>query len=232
MKLMEIPSAKGVINTWIIEDHNDTRVTIKNILDNTRGIICPFAFENCESAFEMIESYEGRARPWSVPDVILLDIVFGPGEMSGIEAIGMLKTKFLNVHIVMLTFRDDASSIYESLQKGASGYLLKEAKIDDIINAVRQASIGAMLMPASVARKVLGFFTSDKIPTGDKYGLSKREKEVLKEMEQGFTQKEIGERLYITSDTVNTHIQRIYKKLHVHCAPKAVSIAIRERLID
>jgi DNA-binding NarL/FixJ family response regulator len=159
--------------------------------------------------------------------VILLDIKL-PG-LSGIDAIQHLKSRVPETHIIMLTIIDKPETIYAALRAGASGYLLKNSPLTQITAAVREASRGGMLMPSGVAEKVLSFFAQTH--TTSDYRLTPREKEVLEQMVLGHSQKEIADQLFISSHTVNCHIQKIYDKLHVHSGVEAVSKALRERLI-
>ena len=216
-------SASSSTSVWIIEDDERYQQALRFVLENTSSLQCPQTFFSCEGALAYLNIAEGE----KLPDVILLDINL-PG-LSGIEGIGLLKARLPDTTIVMLTILDDAEIIYEALCAGASGYLLKNAPLDQIIAAVRAAAQGGTLMPADVAEKVLSFFTQ----TGAKqdYGLTEREKEVLGEMGEGYSQKEIAAHLFVSPHTVNTHIQHIYEKLHVHSGIEAVSKAIRERLI-
>ena len=212
-----------LITVWIIEDDTHYRESLHSVLDQTAGLQCTWAFMDCESAL----AHAKVAKTNDIPNVILLDINL-PG-LSGIEGIGQLKAYLPQASIVMLTILDTADTIYDALRAGASGYLLKNASLCQIIDAIRAANQGGTLMPAQVASKVLGFFTM----AGAKidYGLTEREKEVLREMGAGYSQKEIAARLFVSPYTVNTHIQHIYEKLHVHSGIEAVAKAIRERLI-
>lgn len=216
------------ITVWIVEDDGEFRKTLTFLLDNTSGMACGHVFGSCEEALDLLDEFSGRARPWDLPDVLLLDINL-PG-LSGLEGIGRLKTLLPGTGIVMLTIRDDADTIYEAFRAGASGYLLKNAGVDQIISAVREAHQGGTLMPAPVARKVLAFFQQQGAAVPD-YGLTDREKDVLREMTEGRAQKEIADRLYVSPSTVNSHIQHIYEKLHVHSGIEAVAKALRERLV-
>jgi DNA-binding NarL/FixJ family response regulator len=216
------------ITVWVIEDDSEFRETLSFLLDNTSGMKCGGAHSDVETALDWVNSYQRQSRPWPRPDVLLLDINL-PG-LSGIEGLGRIKAKLPDTRIVMLTIRDDANTIVSAFQQGASGYLLKNAGVDRIIAAVREAHSGGMLMPAPVARQVLDIFRQ-QTPDHD-YGLTDREKEVLNEMVSGRTQKEIAERLFVSPNTINTHVQHIYDKLHVHSGTEAVAKAVRERLVD
>ncbi|MEM1094580.1 MAG: response regulator transcription factor [Bacteroidota bacterium] len=212
---------------WIVEDDDRLRETLVYLLDHTTAIACPQAFSSCEEALDMIRAYQARQRQWARPDVLLLDINL-PGR-SGLDALPQFKALLPDLQIVMLTIRDETDTIFTAFRAGASGYLLKNASVDQIIAAIREARNGGTLMPAPVAKKVLAFFHGQG--AAPDYGLSKREKEVLAEMTEGYTQKQIANRLFISANTVNTHIQHIYEKLHVHSGIEAVAKALRERLV-
>lgn len=221
------PENAADITVWIIEDDSAYLQTLAYLVDHTSGMTCGAVFDSCEAVLERMEAHEGRARAWDLPDVLLLDVNL-PG-VNGIEGIGQIKAHLPEVRVVMLTIRDDADTIYAAFRAGASGYLVKNAQVDQIIAAIREASQGGTLMPAPVARKVLGFFQQQE--SKPDYGLTDRELEVLQEMTEGYVQKEIADRLFISPSTVNTHIQHIYEKLHVHSGIEAVAKALRERLL-
>ena len=124
---------------------------------------------------------------------------------------------------------DDAETVYAALGAGASGYLLKSASPDELLAAVAEARAGGMLMQRQVARLVLAAFEARR-PAPD-YGLTPRETEVLSEMVAGHTQPQIAERLFVSLSTVNSHVQNVYAKLHVHNGSAAVAKAVRERLV-
>ncbi|MEM8557062.1 MAG: response regulator transcription factor [Bacteroidota bacterium] len=211
------------IRVWLVEDEEDYRETLRLLLDHTDGLEATQAFGSVEAALAWLDVGARTA-----PEVMLLDVNL-PG-MDGIEGVGALKTRLPATRIVMLTIRDDADTIYNALGAGASGYLVKNANVDQIIAGVKQAYEGGMLMPAPVARKVAAFFQDRRTPAD--YGLTEREREVLSEMVQGYSQKEIATRLFVSRHTVNTHVQHIYEKLHVHSGIAAVAKAVRERLVD
>ena len=216
-------SSAAPIVVWIVEDDADYRKTLTLVLDHDAGAHCGAAFDDCETALACLDS---RSAPEPLPDVLLLDVNL-PGR-SGLDALGDLRQRLPDTHVVMLTIRDEADVIYAALRAGASGYLLKNAGIDQVVAAVREAHGGGMLMPAPVARKVLAFFQED--PSAD-YRLTEREREVLREMTAGHSQKEIAARLFVSPHTVNTHVQHVYEKLHVRSGIEAVAKALRERLV-
>lgn len=211
------------IRLWIVEDNPQYRQTMVQLVGFTDGMECLQDFERGE------EVLAAAAVPGvTPPNVVLMDISL-PG-LSGIATTERLKSQWPAVQIVMLTNHDEADFVFSALRSGASGYLLKNMPVDHILTAIRQASRGAMLLTAPVARKVQRFF-SDQASAGADYGLSPREQEVLQQMVEGLSQKEIAEVLFISRSTVNSHIQRIYEKLHVNSASAAVAKAVRECLV-
>ena len=215
---------------WIIEDDASFRETIVQVLEYTPGFDCRAAYGSVEEALAAADVAQ-RSGVETMPRVVLLDVNL-PGQ-TGIEGLGELKAALPNANIVMLTIRDDADTVYAALGAGASGYLLKSSGVDQIIVAVREAAAGGMLMPAPVARRVLAAFRdrAERSATPDSYGLTRREQEVLAEMVEGYTQKEIAERLSVSPHTVNSHVQHVYEKLHVNSGNAAVAKALRERLV-
>lgn len=210
------------VSIWVVEDDDEYRSTIAALLNQVSGMTCTRAFSSAETVLK-----DGM-RASEVPDVVLMDHNL-PG-ISGTECTARLKAAHPDVAVLMLTIRDDADTIFEALRAGASGYLLKNAPIDKIITAIREARDGGMLMPGTVARKVLGFFANADRPTSD-YGLTDRERDVLQRMVEGLTQAETAAELFISPATVNNHVQRIYRKLHVNSGNAAVAKAVRERLV-
>jgi DNA-binding NarL/FixJ family response regulator len=211
---------------WIIEDDQNFRETIRQVLDFTVGLACTAAHGSVEDA--LADAGVAR-RTNSLPRVVLLDVNL-PGQ-TGIEGLAALKAALPEARIVMLTIKDDAETVYGALGAGASGYLVKSAGVDQIVVAVREAAAGGMLMPAPVARRVLAAFQQPAPAQPDRYNLTPREQQVLSEMVDGYTQKEIGQRLGVSPHTVNSHVQNIYEKLHVNSGNAAVAKALRERIL-
>ena len=206
---------------WVIEDNDTYRNTIVELIDNTEGMRCAHAFQSCEKALKALEDD-------FAPEIIFRDIGL-PG-ISGIEGLGRIKAISPSTDVIMLTVFDDEKQIFEAICSGASGYLLKSAKAHEIIGAVHQVLGGGAPMDARIARKVLDMFSRLSVPMGE-YGLTGREKEILRLMVDGLTAKGIAERLILSLRTVDTHVKNIYLKLQVHSRSGAVTKAFRERLI-
>ena len=222
---------------WLVEDEPAFRETLAYLVEHAAGMRCARTFDRAEDALTALTdgATDGAADGEAGPDLLLLDVNL-PGR-SGIELAAEAKALCPEARVVMLTIRDDADTIFAALRAGASGYLLKNSPIDAIIAGLQEALAGGMLMPAPVARKVLGFFADAPglgRPAGGSagdYGLTDREGEVLSLMVEGLIQKEIADRLSVSPSTVNGHVQRIYGKLHVRSGRAAVAKALRERLI-
>ena len=217
------PHTDSSLAVWVVEDDAEYRQTIVYILNHTSDLHCTAEF----CAFEEVQALIEDATFAAAPDVVLMDIGL-PG-VNGIDGVSRLKARMPHVPIVMLTLSDEPDTIFDALRAGASGYLLKDTPRDQTLAAVREAYRGGTLMPASIASKILRFFTR-ATPQQD-YKLTKREKEVLGLMTQGYAQKQIADMLRLSPHTVDNHIRHIYAKLHVHSGTEAVSKAIREHLI-
>lgn len=209
------------VTLWVIEDNDKYGDTIAALLDGTEGMRCAHAFRSCEKALEALENE-------FAPEVVLMDIGL-PG-ISGIEGLRRLKGISPATELIMLTVFDDEKKIFDSICAGASGYLLKSARPEDIIGAVRQVLGGGAPIDARIARKVLEMFSRLSVPVGE-YGLTGREKEILRLIVDGLTAKGIAERLFLSFRTVDTHVKNIYAKLQVHSRSGAVAKAFKERLL-
>jgi DNA-binding NarL/FixJ family response regulator len=161
------------------------------------------------------------------PDVIVMDIEM-PG-ISGVEAVKKIRSIDRNAQIIMLTVFDDQGHIFEALQSGANGYLLKRNASDRLVQSIEEVLSGGAPMSPSIARMVISEMQQRK--PQENYQLSNREKEILKSLATGNSFKLIASDLQISLETVRTHIKRIYEKLHVHSQIEAVSKALNEKLV-
>ncbi len=162
------------------------------------------------------------------PDVVIMDIDMP--KMNGIEALKEIRKTNSEALVLMLTVFDDEDRIFESIQSGANGFLLKETKPKKIIEAIRDVIGGGAPMTGSVARKVLQQFTVAK-PKDETVDLSKREREILSFLVNGLSYKMIASQCAISYHTVNAHIRKIYEKMHVSSATEAVAKAMKSGLI-
>jgi DNA-binding NarL/FixJ family response regulator len=218
-------AARGqAFRIWLVEDNTVFSTGVRRVIDALDGMSCTGSFQSVEQAFANLAKGE-------VPDVILLDVQL-PG-IDGITALGTFKVQAPLAKIIILTVFDDTEKIFRAVCAGASGYILKSSGIGRIGEAIRQVMDGGAPMTPGVARKVLDEFAAISPGTGapNEYNLTPRECDILRLMADGMVKKEIGEALGISLNTVSTHMQRVYDKLHVKTNTGAVAKALRERII-
>lgn len=160
----------------------------------------------------------------TIPEVLLMDIAMPV--MNGLEATRQAKQHYPNLKIVMLTVMDDEQKLFEALQAGASGYLLKDAKPHQLLNAIYEVLEGGLPLSPTLSNRVLSYLKGEKPvpkpPVTEMELLSKREKEVLECLKRGLAVKQISEELFIANKTVRKHLEHIYEKLQVHSASGAI----------
>ncbi len=166
-------------------------------------------------------------------DLILMDIQMP--EMNGIKATEIVKTKYPQIKVVMLTVHDDDENIFNAIKAGANGYLLKEINAENLKKAILEVMNGGAAMTPSIALKALNLLRNplqiENKEDSAKINLTKRETDVLIQLSKGLNYNEISENLFISSGTVRKHIENIYKKLQVHNKMEAVQKARNNRLI-
>ena len=166
-------------------------------------------------------------------DVVLMHYRLPDG--TGAEATRAIKARWPNARVVMLTAVQDDETVLESIQAGADGYLTKDKAVEDVVTAVRDARAGETLLPRSVivgiAQRVAA--VRDRGPERPAIEpLTARELEVLRALADGLSSTDIGERLFISKNTLRTHVQNIMAKLHVHSKLEAVTVGLRYRIIE
>lgn len=196
----------------IVEDAAATREHLLAVLRRAPGLKCLHTCANGEEAL--------RCLPDDVPDVVLMDLHL-PG-MSGIQCVARIKECLPRVQVLILTTYEDGDLIFDSLRAGASGYLLKSTKPDELVEAIEQVHAGGSPMSMSIARKVVSHFQQLRAPASGFEQLTPREIEILTQLARGLHYKEIGEQLSISVSTVRTHLHAIYGKLHVQSRTEAV----------
>ncbi len=169
----------------------------------------------------------------AMPDVVLLDVRMP--KRSGIEACVAIKELVPSTKIIMLTVSDEEADLYDAVKNGAAGYLLKDASIDEVAQAIRVVDDGQSLISPSMAVKLIDEFKQmsrtdkDQVPTPR---LTDRELEVLRLVAQGMNNREIAKQLFISENTVKNHVRNILEKLQLHSRMEAVMYAVREKLLD
>jgi DNA-binding NarL/FixJ family response regulator len=199
----------------IVEDDAPLRGILSEWIRSAEGFKCIGVHENAEAAI--------AALPQEMPSVVLMDINM-PG-MNGIECVRRIKPQMMGTQFMMLTVYEDADHIFKALSSGASGYLLKRTPRAELLAAIKDIHAGGSPMSSNIARKIVQSFQrfSSASPGEQDGTLSPREWEVLELLARGYLYKEITELLHISMPTVNTHIRRIYEKLHVRSRSQAVA---------
>lgn len=215
------------ISVIVVEDDSRLRSGLAEMIDCDSACCCVGAFGSGEEALEKA--------PALAPQVAVMDINL-PG-MDGIACVRQLSEKLPELQIVMLTVYQDTDSLFRALAAGAHGYLVKPARARDLLAAIRDIHQGGAPMTSALARKVVDAFRRQVAPAGrggtpltgnfpvdsETGELAPREREVLDLLAQGFSYKEIADRLNVAFGTVHTYVLRIYKKLHVRSKNAAVA---------
>ena len=201
----------------IVEDNHDIRQALEQIIASSGDFFVAGAYVNGEEALLEL--------PELNPKVVLMDI--GLGEISGIEVVREIKATNPGILFMMCTIYDEDEKIFEALNAGASGYILKKTSPAKLIDGIRELIDGGAPMSSQIARKVVNAFqnmpamSAQGVPALDV--LSRREKEILEMLSTGLLYKEISEKLSISSETVRKHVYHIYEKLHVSNRIEAVN---------
>jgi DNA-binding NarL/FixJ family response regulator len=210
-----------MIKISIYEDNKQLRESLILLIESTVDMKLLEAYGQCTN---VVKEYEENQ-----PDVILMDIDMP--KKSGVEGLIELRSAgYTKVKIMMLTVFDDNETVFEALKSGANGYLLKKTPPIKLLDNIREVSEGGAPMTASIAAQVLKMFTQPYTHKKDIYNLSQREQDVLKALVKGFSYKMIAEELFISVDTVRSHIKKIYEKMHVNSKSEAVAMAFRNNI--
>lgn len=206
------------ITVAIVEDKREIREGLAFLVNSSDGYKCVGGFDNAEDALERIPELGAQ--------VVLMDINLPA--MDGIACVRLLKERLPALQVIMLTVYEDTDRIFEALTAGASGYLLKRTPPAQIMESIADVHRGGSPMSSEIARKVVQSFQRPAQPANETDKLSPREKEILNHLSKGLTYKEIGEALFISDETVRSHLRRIYEKLHVHSRTEAVVKFLRK----
>lgn len=203
---------KHKIKVAIIEDHHAIRDGMTFLIDSENEFTAmPFA--KAEDALKAFEK--------EVPAIVLMDINL-PG-IDGIETTKIIKHTYPNVQIMMCTVYEDDDKIFKALSAGANGYILKRDAGQSLIESIKQLSEGGAPMSVSIAKKVVSFFQQSHRAVPESELLTARENEILDLLAQGYRNKEIAEKLYVSVNTIRTHIYHVYEKLHVQSRVEALN---------
>lgn len=211
-----------MIQVAIIEDQREIREGLRELIDAAEDV-------RCVAAFGSVEEVLPNVGP-DLPDVVLVDIGL-PGK-SGIEGIRLLKARYPNLVMVVLTVFDDDLRIFEALCAGASGYLLKKTPAPRLVQGIRDAAAGGAPVSPEIAARVIALFRQTHPSTLGDHGLTPHELRVLKLLVDGHNYKTAAVELGVSVNTISFHMRRIYDKLHVHTKSEAVAKALRDRITE
>jgi len=206
-----------MIKVVIVEDDLELREMYKSLINDTEGMLCVGEYEGSQQTVNELA--------FSSVDVILMDIDMP--QMNGIECVKRIRKLNSNLPIVMLTVREDADLIFNSLRSGANGYLVKGLRSEKLIRGIQEVCDGGAPMSSNIARLVISSFKEDPQEI-----LSSRENEVLQLLCDGDNYRTVGEKLFISPNTVKRHIRSIYGKLQVNSRGEMVQKAYRQNLVS
>lgn len=210
------------ITVCIVDDTIDIRMALEEIVRLSDDFKMLGSFPSGEEAIAKI--------PVLQPDVVLMDINLGG--MSGIECVRRLKPDNKDILFMMCTVYEEDEKIFEALNAGANGYILKKTSPAKLLDAIRELYEGGAPMSAQIARKVVAVFQQKKVGVendhtpvgnGNLKTLSNREMEILVLLSKGMLYKEIAAQLFISQETVRKHVYHMYEKLHVNNRIEAVN---------
>ncbi len=204
-----------IIEVVLVEDHEGFRDGLQALL-NTSGRVQCRAHADPQSALQAIEE--------RLPDAVIMDINLG-GTVDGIQATRLIKQRWPAIQVMICTVHEDDEKIFSALRAGATGYLLKRSSLEDMIDALDQLLAGGSPMSLGIARRVVSSFTPPREAVTEEQQLTVREREVLDLLATGRRVKEIAAMLFVSPNTVRTHIRHIYEKLQVQGRMEAVNKA-------
>ncbi|MFC1903780.1 response regulator [Chloroflexota bacterium] len=214
------------IKVLVVDDHALFRRGITTVLENQAGL------EVVGEAIDGLEAIEKAEK--LTPDVILMDL--NMPHCTGLEATQALQASMPQVNIIVLTVSDNESDLFAAMKFGAKGYILKNTEPEELIQAILHIAQGGAIISPLMATKLLAEFkdlgTGTVVKSTQENGavLSPREGEVLKLVAQGATNKEIADSLFISENTVKTHLRNIMDKLHLANRSQAAAYAVRRGL--
>jgi two-component system response regulator DevR len=210
------------IRVLIADDHEVVRIGLAALLDGQEGISVVAQASSGDEAARLARTFR--------PDVVVLDIRMPNG--SGIDACRMITAELENTPVVMLTSHADADALFDAIDAGASGYVLKRVGSGELVNAVRTVAAGGSLLDPSVTRTVLDRLrNASRVEEAGAFSdLTEQERRVLAHVADGASNREIAARMSLAEKTVRNYVSNILAKLELESRAQAAGYAIRNRL--
>ena len=207
----------------IADDHTMVRKALEMLLNYQHDMEVVGTAGNGQEAYKLVEQLQ--------PDLILLDISMPPGE-SGMITAGRIHENFPETKIIMLTMHDDKEYLLYTLQSGASGYVLKNAPEEELLEAIRTVYDGGVFVSKDMVPYLVQSFVNRHEKNGSYIELSARELEVLTLIAKGYGNKEISDMLYISVKTVESYKAKIMTKLDLKSRSELVEYALKKKLLQ
>jgi len=211
------------VRVLIADDHTIVRTGVRLLLQAEPDIEVIGEALNGESAVEQAGSLR--------PDVVLMDIAM-PG-MDGLAATRQIKTRFPEMHVLVLTMHRSDEYFFEMLKAGASGYVLKGAETSELIGAIRAVARGEVFLYPTMAKQLLQDYLNrlTEVPGSTDPALTPREKEILRLLAEGYSTKEISGRLVVSPSTIHSHRTNLMRKLNLSSRRELIQYARKRGLI-
>jgi DNA-binding NarL/FixJ family response regulator len=207
------------ITLAIVEDLDEVRDGLRNFISLSDDFKVLDTFKTAEEAIIDLPNLK--------PDIVIMDINL-PG-INGIDCLKQVKDKSPDTQFMMFTVYENDEKVFEALKAGASGYLLKNTGLVQLIESLKELHNGGSPMSANIARKLVTVFRDKEKAAEPVAILSNRENEILQLLTKGLLYKEIAEQLHISTNTVRQHIHKIYEKLHVQNRTEAINKAFGKK---
>jgi two-component system NarL family response regulator len=211
---MNLMTAKKVIGVFVVDDHPVLRAGLVSLIDGEPDMHVVGQAANGDEAMEKFAALQ--------PDITLMDLRLP--NMSGIQLTTQLRTRWPEARIIMFTSHTKEEEIYEALKSGVWSYIRKNAAAPELLEAIRSVHAGVRHIPPDIGRCVVDHMAQDD--------LSPRERQVLQQMAQGLTNREIAVALDISEHTVNVHVRNLMSKLQVTRRTEAIATAVRKGLLQ
>lgn len=216
-----MPELSQTLKIAVIEDQKSIRESLGELIAASEKYVCVGLYPSMELGLAGIEQRS--------PDVILCDIGL-PG-MNGIEGVKIIRERFPNTLVIMLTVYDDNERIVEAICAGANGYLLKNTPPDKLFASIDEVAAGGAPMSPEIARTVIDLFRINPPPKQLDHGLTPHETRILKMLVDGHNYKTAAAELGVSINTVSFHMRHIYEKLQVHSKSEAVAKALKSGIV-